>query len=90
MGPQAHWGVGKWGGPGWTLVTVIPVPRPSIPGMSSPNLQEQSGQGQESGEGACIHLSAGFWKRGVSECVLGVYTWGSLGAGRHISWWGCG
>lgn len=24
---------------------VIPVPKPSIPGMSSPNLQRQSGQG---------------------------------------------
>lgn len=60
MVPQAHCGVGKWGGPGWTLVAVIPVPRPSIPGMSSPNLQEQSGQGQEERRGGVHTLECRF------------------------------
>lgn len=53
MGRQASPQVGEWGGPGKTLEDIIPVPRPSIPGMSSPNLQDRvvraSGQEKRSG-----------------------------------------
>lgn len=47
---------GRVGGSGKTLEAVIPVPRPSIPGMSSPNLQDRvvRASGQEEGSGgAC-------------------------------------
>lgn len=53
VGAQAHGQAGEWGGPGKNLAAVIPVPRPSIPGMSSPNLRDRvvRASGREEGSG---------------------------------------
>lgn len=61
-GAQAHGQAGElWGGPGKNLAAVIPVPRPSIPGMSSPNLRDRvvrASGGEEGSGGAWGHTCA--------------------------------
>lgn len=76
--------MGGQGGPGKTLAAVIPVPRPSIPGMSSPNLQDRAvrtrGQEERSGGGGvhALDRSPCVAQRALAECVQGRTLVGGL------------